>query len=221
MQAAEFDAARIPGGRLEARKCWRRSPAAAPSGVRRPGRDIEGGQQQDGEGDAAARNGAGGARARRGRRVSEEEHAAAVAHEMESPQGLAEDRAGHDAGLGQPRGETTSKIAGAAIPPSAASPPIQTAIATTAAKRSKSIGNIIGVLWSVESIDWMPWGAAVFARARAERKPVLLFIGAPWCEASREMCRATYADPAVATLVRDRFVPICVDTDKRPDIAER
>jgi uncharacterized protein YyaL (SSP411 family) len=73
----------------------------------------------------------------------------------------------------------------------------------------------------VPSIDWMPWSAAVFARARAERKPVLLFIGAPWCAASRAMSRATYADPAVASLVADRFLPIFVDADKRPDIAER
>ena len=33
--------------------------------------------------------------------------------------------------------------------------------------------------------------------------------------------RTTYADPAVAALVRDRFVPIRVDTDRRPDINER
>jgi uncharacterized protein YyaL (SSP411 family) len=35
------------------------------------------------------------------------------------------------------------------------------------------------------------------------------------------MDRTTYADPAVAGIVNDRFVPIRVDADRRPDISER
>src|SRR5688572_14637339 len=118
-----------------------------------------------------------------------------------------------------PRPATTSKMAGAAIAPSASSPPIQTAIATSAANRSASIPLIIIV--SVRGVDWRPWGAGAFARARAEGRPVLLFVEAPWCTASLEMARTTYADSAVEALVHDRFVPIRVDADRRPDIAER
>ena len=70
-------------------------------------------------------------------------------------------------------------------------------------------------------IDWLPWGADAFARAAREGKPVLLSITAAWCRACHEMDSTTYADPAVAALVRDRFVPIRVDTDRRPDINER
>jgi uncharacterized protein len=70
-------------------------------------------------------------------------------------------------------------------------------------------------------IDWLPWGADAFARASREGKPVLLSITAAWCRACHEMERTTYADPGVAALVRDRFVPIRVDTDRRPDINER
>ena len=70
-------------------------------------------------------------------------------------------------------------------------------------------------------IDWLPWGAEAFARAAREGKPVLLAITAAWCRACHEMDRTTYADPAVAALVRDRFVPVRVDTDRRPDINER
>lgn len=71
------------------------------------------------------------------------------------------------------------------------------------------------------TIDWLPWGAAAFARAARERKPVLLSITAAWCRACHEMDRTTYADPAVAALIHDRFVPVRVDTDRRPDINER
>ncbi len=70
-------------------------------------------------------------------------------------------------------------------------------------------------------IDWLAWGADAFARAAREGKPVLLSITAAWCHACHEMDRTTYADPAVAALVRDRFIAVRVDTDRRPDINER
>jgi hypothetical protein len=70
-------------------------------------------------------------------------------------------------------------------------------------------------------VRWLPWGADAFARAAREGKPVLLSITAAWCRACHEMDRTTYADPAVAALIHDRFVPVRVDTDRRPDINER
>lgn len=70
-------------------------------------------------------------------------------------------------------------------------------------------------------VRWLPWGADAFARASRERKPVLLSITAAWCGACHEMDRTTYADPAVAALIHERFVPVRVDTDRRPDINER
>jgi uncharacterized protein YyaL (SSP411 family) len=70
-------------------------------------------------------------------------------------------------------------------------------------------------------ISWLPWSADAFARAAREGKPVLLSITAAWCHACHEMDRTTYADPEVAALVRDRFIAVRVDTDRRPDINER
>lgn len=67
----------------------------------------------------------------------------------------------------------------------------------------------------------MAWNAAAFARARDERKPVLLSITAPWCRSSAEMDRTTFADARVAATLNERFVPIRVDADRRPDIGER
>ena len=71
------------------------------------------------------------------------------------------------------------------------------------------------------SVAWLPWNPAAFARARAERAPVLLHIGAAWCPCSAEMSRTTYRDPAVCRLVERAFVPVRVDADRRPDINER
>jgi uncharacterized protein YyaL (SSP411 family) len=70
-------------------------------------------------------------------------------------------------------------------------------------------------------IAWLPWSADAFARAAREQKPVLLSITAAWCRACHEMDRVTYGDPRVAPLVHERFVPVRVDTDRRPDINER
>lgn len=70
-------------------------------------------------------------------------------------------------------------------------------------------------------IAWQPWGRAAFARARAEDKPVLLSISATWCHWCHEMDRTSYADPEIATLVNECFVPVRVDADERPDISER
>jgi uncharacterized protein YyaL (SSP411 family) len=50
---------------------------------------------------------------------------------------------------------------------------------------------------------------------------VLLSIAAPWCASCLDMDRTTYADPGVAGLVNDRFVPIRVNPDRRPDISDR
>lgn len=71
------------------------------------------------------------------------------------------------------------------------------------------------------AVAWLPWGAAAFARARQEHKPVLLSITATWCQSCHEMERTTYSDPSVATFINKRFVPVRVDVDDRPDVSER
>lgn len=73
----------------------------------------------------------------------------------------------------------------------------------------------------MDTVRWLPWGADAFARARAEEMPVLLSISATWSASCRDMDRTTYADPVVAGIVNERFVPIRVDADRRPDISER
>jgi hypothetical protein len=70
-------------------------------------------------------------------------------------------------------------------------------------------------------IGWLEWEASAFAHAARERKPVLLSITAAWCGACHEMDRTTYADPRVEAIVRERFIAVRVDTDRRPDINDR
>lgn len=74
---------------------------------------------------------------------------------------------------------------------------------------------------TVDGIAWLPWGADAFARARAERKPILLSVVAPWSVGCREMDRVSYADAAIARSISEHFVAVRVDADQRPDVADR
>ncbi len=67
-------------------------------------------------------------------------------------------------------------------------------------------------------IRWQPWNEATFALARKLKRPVLIDIGAVWCHWCHVMDQTTYADPKVAAMINDQFVPVKVDTDERPDI---
>lgn len=67
----------------------------------------------------------------------------------------------------------------------------------------------------------MAWGPEAFERAKREDKLVLLDLTAVWCHACHVMDATTYRDPTVAALLNERYVPIRVDTDQRPDIDAR
>jgi uncharacterized protein len=70
-------------------------------------------------------------------------------------------------------------------------------------------------------IAWMPWGAEAFARAEAEQKPILLAISAVWCHWCHVMDETSYSDSQVIRTVNDRFIPVRVDNDRRPDVNAR
>ncbi|MEO6214294.1 MAG: DUF255 domain-containing protein [Vicinamibacterales bacterium] len=71
------------------------------------------------------------------------------------------------------------------------------------------------------SVAWLPWGSAAFDRAREEQKPLLLSISAPWSAACREMDRVCYEHGEIADEINRWCVPVRVDADRRPDVAER
>jgi uncharacterized protein YyaL (SSP411 family) len=72
-----------------------------------------------------------------------------------------------------------------------------------------------------QPVWWHSWGAAAFARAQAEDKPILLDIGAVWCHWCHVMDRESYEDAEIAALINDLFVAVKVDRDERPDVDAR
>ncbi len=57
--------------------------------------------------------------------------------------------------------------------------------------------------------------------SRSSGKPILLDIKGSWCHWCHVMDETSYSDQAIIDTVNKNFVPIRVDTDKRPDINRR
>jgi uncharacterized protein YyaL (SSP411 family) len=70
-------------------------------------------------------------------------------------------------------------------------------------------------------VGWQPWGREAFELAARLDRPVLLFVGADDCDWCALMDTAVYDDAALAGLINSQFVPIRVDRDERPDVAQR
>src|SRR4051812_19176234 len=72
-----------------------------------------------------------------------------------------------------------------------------------------------------QPVRWREFGPEALAAAKAEDKPILLGIGAVWCHWCHVMDRESYDDPAVAAIINEKFIPVKVDRDERPDIDAR
>jgi uncharacterized protein YyaL (SSP411 family) len=73
----------------------------------------------------------------------------------------------------------------------------------------------------IGSIHWQEWEPGSFSRAEAEGKLVFLDISATWCHWCHVLDRTSLSDPRVVQLLNDSFIPVRVDTDRRPDINDR
>src|ERR1700682_5462883 len=67
-------------------------------------------------------------------------------------------------------------------------------------------------------VDWFPWGAEAFEKARAEDKPIFLSIGYSTCHWCHVMERESFESEALAEILNRYFVPIKGDRQERPDV---
>ncbi len=67
-------------------------------------------------------------------------------------------------------------------------------------------------------VDWYPWGAEAFEKAKKENKPVFLSIGYSTCHWCHVMERESFEHEDAARLLNQYFVSIKVDREERPDI---
>jgi uncharacterized protein len=67
-------------------------------------------------------------------------------------------------------------------------------------------------------VDWYPWGDEALARAREEDRPILLSVGYAACHWCHVMAHESFEDADTAALMNERFVPVKVDREERPDV---
>lgn len=72
-----------------------------------------------------------------------------------------------------------------------------------------------------DAIDWQVGADVAFEQARAQNKPMYLYLEAVWCHWCHVMQRNTLGDPAVAELLNEQVVAVRVDHDAMPDLANR
>ncbi len=71
------------------------------------------------------------------------------------------------------------------------------------------------------SLPWQKWEPALFERAAAEDKYILLHMAAVWCHWCHVMERTTYKDPAIQKVIGEKFIPVRVDQDRDPELSYR
>jgi uncharacterized protein YyaL (SSP411 family) len=67
-------------------------------------------------------------------------------------------------------------------------------------------------------VDWFPWGAAAFDKAKRESKPIFLSIGYSTCHWCHVMERESFENEETARFLNEHFVSIKVDREERPDV---
>jgi uncharacterized protein YyaL (SSP411 family) len=67
-------------------------------------------------------------------------------------------------------------------------------------------------------VDWYPWAEEALTRAREEDRPILLSIGYSACHWCHVMAHESFEDEQTAQLMNERFVPIKLDREERPDV---
>ncbi len=69
-----------------------------------------------------------------------------------------------------------------------------------------------------DPVDWYPWGAEAFEKARRENRPVFLSIGYSTCHWCHVMARESFRDDRVASILNENYVSVKVDREERPDV---
>ena len=70
-------------------------------------------------------------------------------------------------------------------------------------------------------IPWREWDDEAFSLARAEDKPVMLFLGAFWCRFCQRMDEQAFSDTEIIALLNAYYIPLRVDYMQRPDVDAR
>lgn len=72
-----------------------------------------------------------------------------------------------------------------------------------------------------KSIPWRDWSEAAFATAQRSKRPILLYLMTQWGHAIHVFEQTVLSQPDIVDEINESFVPIRVDSIRRPDVFER
>jgi hypothetical protein len=72
-----------------------------------------------------------------------------------------------------------------------------------------------------QPIHWQQWSEDTFTRAKEGDLPMLLDIGASWCQGSLKMDQEFYQSDEIAAIINAHYIAVKLDSDERPDVAAR
>ncbi|MGE3175400.1 MAG: thioredoxin domain-containing protein [Planctomycetota bacterium] len=72
-----------------------------------------------------------------------------------------------------------------------------------------------------DSIAWLDFEPSTLQQAKAADRPLVMVLTVPWCHHCKDLLQHTFGDPQVAATIRDGFVAVQVDAERRPDVNER
>lgn len=72
-----------------------------------------------------------------------------------------------------------------------------------------------------EQVQWRNDFTAARAESARTGKPTFLYLTAEWCGPCQQMKRTTWSDAKVAAALEAHFVPLRIDVDQHPDLAQR
>ncbi len=67
-------------------------------------------------------------------------------------------------------------------------------------------------------IQWREWSPQMLDEARKQERLIVLSLSAVWCHWCHVMDETTYSDETIINLINEKFIPVRVDADMRPDI---
>jgi hypothetical protein len=67
-------------------------------------------------------------------------------------------------------------------------------------------------------VNWQPWDETALSAAEELDRPIFLSIGYSSCHWCHVMEEESFADPDVARVLNEHFVPVKVDREERPDV---
>ena len=69
-------------------------------------------------------------------------------------------------------------------------------------------------------VDWYPWGAEAFEKAKEENKLIFLSVGYSSCYWCHVMERLVFSNQKIASFMNKHFINVKVDREERPDVDE-